>query len=117
MAMMSLANISQGRAQSQRLVREGGMRVLLHCVSLALEASEAARGGGGGGEGGRGWSGGGVQRMVEEETMHYASMALYHLSCCSQTTEALIRHGAHQVLYVCMYAHAWCVCVCVWVCI
>jgi hypothetical protein len=36
--------------------------------------------------------------MVEEETMHYASMALYHLSCCAQTTEALIRHGAHQVL-------------------
>jgi hypothetical protein len=36
--------------------------------------------------------------MVESETMHYACMGCYHLSCCAQTTEALIRHGAHQVL-------------------
>jgi serine/threonine protein kinase len=90
-SMMSLANISQGRAQARRLVREGGMRVLLNCVSLALEAVEAARGRDD--EGGR--AGG---SKVEEETLHYASMTLVNLASCKDSRDAVIRHGLHQHL-------------------
>ena len=102
MAIMSLANISQGRSQAQRLVRAGGMRVLCYAISLALASVEASDGASGSvpaagdGRGNRARGGGpGVEENVEEETLHYASMTLFHLASSPATTDSLIRHGAH----------------------
>ena len=113
LAMMALANISQGRAHALRLVNEGGMRVLLHCVEKALEAVDMARGGGEGGWGAGGLGGaacGGGEGNVEEETIHFVSMALFHLARLCAAREVLIRHGAHEQLVRIATASPWTAC-------
>eukprot|EP00960_Hanusia_phi_P024201 712991-Hanusia_phi.AAC.1 len=82
---MALANISQSKEQADRLVREGGMRMLLEVAAQTEKAEEGRERREG--------------REREEETEHYVSIALCNLAgASSYARDAMLRNGAHERL-------------------